>query len=237
VERAGVTAKLAESRNEQADKAAGLAALLGAPGWLPTAQGPVVSTSPVRGTAEGQTAEWHEHMLAGNPHLIAARREVEVAKAALMRTDRDTLPVPAFSLGRQSTSHPYGSANFVGLSIEFPLSDTRRGLIAKSSAELNAAERRREAVEAELSVELRRLLNAVSQRRAALQRFNKDVSERIPALRQMADDAYQLGRGSILELMDASRSRLDVQLTEIELRAAAAQQELRLLAFAGRLLP
>ena len=58
---------------------------------------------------------------------------------------------------------------------------------------------------------------------------------RIPAMRQRAEDAYRLGRGGILDLMDASRSRLDVQLTEVDLRTETARQELRLLALTGKL--
>ena len=39
----------------------------------------------------------------------------------------------------------------------------------------------------------------------------------------------------MLELLDASRSRLELHLTEIDLRTATVQQELRLLALTGRL--
>lgn len=51
----------------------------------------------------------------------------------------------------------------------------------------------------------------------------------------MAEYAYRLGRGSILELIDAARSRLDARLTNIDLRVAAVQQELRILALTGKL--
>jgi cobalt-zinc-cadmium efflux system outer membrane protein len=166
---------------------------------------------------------------------VAARREEEAAQAAVKRAGRERWPVPVLSVGRTWTGDPFGAANFVGLSTEIPLSDARRGAMAKAAADLRAAQKRREAIESEADVELRRLVEALAQRGAALDRFRRNVSERIPALKQMAGDAYRLGRGSLLELIDAARSRLDARLTEIELRAAAVGQELRILALAGRL--
>jgi outer membrane protein, heavy metal efflux system len=143
--------------------------------------------------------------------------------------------VPVVSVGRTATSEPFGAANFVGLSTEIPIFDTRRGPLAKAKAELQAAERRRAAIEAEINVELKRLLDALIQRRGALEQFERNVGNRIPALKQMAEDAYQLGRGTILELIDAARSRLDARLTNVDLRAALVQQELRIRSLAGKL--
>jgi cobalt-zinc-cadmium efflux system outer membrane protein len=230
IELAGMNARLADARTELADKSAGLAALLGAPGWRPSATG-----TPAPVGLPTSAAEWRESMISRNPQIVAARREEESAQAALKRTERERWPVPVLSVGRTWTGDPYGAANFVGLSTEIPLSDARRGAMAKAAADLRAAQRRREAIESEADVELRRLVEALAQRRAALERFRQNVGERIPALKQMAEDAYRLGRGSLLELIDSARSRLDARLTEIDLRAATVGQELRILALAGKL--
>ena len=230
VELAGVAARLADARAETAEKSAGLAALLGAPGWRPGASG-----VPVPAGLPTSVAEWRESLIARNPQIVAARREEEAAQAALKRAERERWPAPVLSVGRTWTGDPFGAANFVGLSTEIPLSDAWRGLMAKAAADLRAAQRRREAIEAEVDVELRRLLNALAERRAALDRFHRNVGERIPALKQMAEDAYRLGRGSLLELIDAARSRLDARLTEVDLRTATVSQELRILGLTGRL--
>lgn len=230
VELAGMNARLADARTELVDKSAGLAALLGAPGWRPGATG-----APTPAGLRTNVAEWREFMISRNPQIVAARREEEAAQAAFKRTERERWPVPVLSVGRTWTGDPYGAANFVGLSTEIPLSDARRGAMAKAAADLRAAQRRREAIESEADVELRRLVEALAQRKAALERFRQNVGERIPALKQMAEDAYRLGRGSLLELIDAARSRLDARLTEIDLRAATVGQELRILALAGKL--
>src|SRR5260221_605866 len=119
--------------------------------------------------------------------------------------------------------------------VELAGMNARRGLMAKAAADLRAAQRRREAIESEADVELRRLVDALAQRRTVLERFRLNVGERIPALKQMAEDAYRLGRGSLLELIDAARSRLDARLTEVDLRAATAGQEPRILGLTGKL--
>jgi cobalt-zinc-cadmium efflux system outer membrane protein len=230
IELAGMSARLADARAELAEKSAGLATLLGAPGWRPSANGTAVPAG-----LSSNAAEWRDALISSNPQIIAARREEDAAQAALKRSEREYWPVPVLSLGRTWTGEPFGAANFIGLSTEIPLSDAWRGLMAKAAADVRAAQRRREAIEAEADVELRRLIDALAQRRAALDRFRRNVGERIPALKQMAEYAYRLGRGSLLELIDAARSRLDARLTEVDLRAATVAQELHILGLTGKL--
>lgn len=230
IELAGMNARLADARADLAEKSAGLAALLGAPNWRPSANGTAVPAD-----LSLSAAEWREALISNNPQIVAARREEEVAQAALKRSERERWPVPVLSVGRTWTNEPYGAANFVGMSTEIPLSDAWRGLMAKAAADVRAAQRRREAIESEADVELRRLIDALAQRRATLERFRRNVGERIPALKQMAEDAYKLGRGSLLELIDTARSRLDARLTEVDLRAATVGQELRILGLTGKL--
>ena len=141
VELAGMNARLADARAELSDRSAGLAALLGASGWRPTASG-----TPTPAGLSTSVAEWRESLVSSNPQIIAARREEEAAQAALKRTERERWPVPVLSLGRTWTGDPFGAANFFGLSTEIPLSDARRGLIAKAAADFRAAQRRREAI-------------------------------------------------------------------------------------------
>lgn len=228
MEVAAIANRLADARADADEKSAGIAALLGAPGWRPKAAGPLAPAG-----LRADIAAWHAPLAAGNPQIVAARRDEDTARAAVRRAELERWPVPVLSLGRTWTSEPFGAANFIGVSTEVPLLDTRRGPLEKAQAELRAAERRREAIEAEARVELGRLLEALTQRRAALERFESKVDLRSPAYRQMAEDAYRLGRGSLLELIDAARTRVDARVTGIELRAFAVQQELRIQALTG----
>jgi cobalt-zinc-cadmium efflux system outer membrane protein len=230
IEVAGMAVRVQEARADEAEKSGGLAALLGAPGWRPRAEGLLTPSG-----LPSDASQWQDSLAARNPQIAAARREEDTARAALVRAEHERWPVPVLSLGRTWTSDPFGAANFVGFSTEVFLFDDRRGPVSKAQAELRAAERRREAVEAEVGVEMQRLLDALSQRRTALERFEQRVDVRTPALRQMAEDAYRLGRGTVLELIDATRSRVDARVTGIDLRAFTVQQELRILALTGGL--
>lgn len=230
VEVASMAVRLQEARADEAEKSGGLAALLGAPGWRPRAEGLLTPSG-----LPADLPKWRDSLAARNPQIAAAQREEGTARAALVRAEHERLPVPVLSLGRTWTNEPFGAANYIGFSTEVFLFDNRRGPVIKAQAELRAAERRREAVEAEVSVELQRLLAALSQRRTALERFELKVDVRTPALRQMAEDAYRLGRGTVLELIDATRARVDARVTGIDLRALTVQQELRILALTGGL--
>jgi len=229
MEVASIAVRLADARADAAEKSAGLATLLGAPGWRPRAAGELAP----RGL-QAELPAW-QGSLSANPQIIFARREEDTARAAVRRAERERWPVPVLSLNRSWTSEPFGAANFIGFSTEVPILDSRRGQLDKAQAELRAAERRREALEAEMRVELARLLDALVQRRAALERFERKIDVRSPALRQMAEDAYRLGRSTVLELIDAARTRVDARVTGIDLRAFTVQQELRILSLTGGL--
>src|SRR6185295_2566652 len=228
IEVAGIAVRLADARADAAEKSAGLATLVGAPAWHPRADG---ALSPAG--LQGDPSTWRAFLASGNAQIIAARRDEDSARAAVRRAELERWPVLSFS--RTWTGEPFGAANFIGLSTEIPLFDSRRGQLSRARADLRAAERRREALEAEAGVELNRLLDALEQRRNALERFERKVDLRSPALRQMAEDAYRLGRGTVLELIDAARTRVDARVTGIYLRLATVQQELRVRALTGGL--
>jgi len=230
IEVAAIAVRLADARADAAEKSAGLASLLGAAGWRPRAAGELAATGLAQDLPGLRAA-----LKSGNPQILAARRDEDTARAAVRRAELERWPVPVLSLGRAWTNEPFGAANFIGVSTEVPLFDSRQGQLSKAQADLRAAERRREALEAEAEVELARLVDALEQRRAALERFERKVDLRSPALRQMAEDAYRLGRGTVLELIDAARTRVDARITGIDLRAFAVQQELRIRALTGAL--
>src|SRR5256885_7597155 len=126
VELAGMNARRADARAELSDRSAGLAALLGASGWRPTAIG-----IPTPAGLSTSVAEWRESLVSSNPQIIAARREEEAAQAALHRTERESWPVPGLSLGRAWTRDPFRAAKFFGLSNQNPLSDAPRRPISQ----------------------------------------------------------------------------------------------------------
>jgi cobalt-zinc-cadmium efflux system outer membrane protein len=228
VELGGLRARLEDGRAEIADRSGNLAALLGLPGWRPTAAGsfaPVAIRAAVPASDRALVA----------PASIAASREQASAESAVEVARRERWPVPAVSLGRTWTNDPFGAANRLGVTVELPVFDTRRGPLAKAQADAHAARLRRNLVIAELTANMQRLESVISARRTAVERFESDAGTRLPALRQMAEDAYRLGRGSILELLDATRSRYELLQIRIDLAAALTEAQVRLAAISGEL--
>jgi len=121
------------------------------------------------------------------------------------------------------------------VSVEIPILDNRRGPQAKAEAQAIQANLRRQLVEAETAANLDRLAQVISLRKSSLEQFERESAQRIPGLKQMAEDAYRLGRGSILELLDAVRSRYELQLARVDLAAALLDAQVRYLALSGDL--
>jgi cobalt-zinc-cadmium efflux system outer membrane protein len=231
VELGGLRAKAQDAQADVADRSGLLATLLGLPGWRPTAVGalaPLPAGAVPQGSPEG---------VAEIPVVVAAEREEAAARSAIEVARRERWPVPSVNVGRTWTSDPYGGANFIGLSVEVPLLDTRRGALLRAEADAHAAAVRRQIVSAETSATLRRLREVIAVRQGALRRFDEEAAGRLAPLRAMAEDAYRLGRASVLELLDATRSRNELQQTRVELLANLVEAQVRLRATLGELGP
>jgi len=230
IELGGFRTKFEEAKADGSDRAGNLAALLGIQNWRPRASGdlrPLVLGADMLNSPRDRAGT--------SPATITALRDETVAKSTVELARRERWPVPSVSAGRAWTSDPFGSANFLGLSVEIPVLDTRRGPLAKAEADAISATLRRELATAEVATNLERYANVIAARQAALQRFQEDASARLPLLKQMAEDAYRLGRSSIFELLDSTRSRYELQQTRIDLVAALFEAQLRFLATSGEL--
>jgi cobalt-zinc-cadmium efflux system outer membrane protein len=228
VEAVALDTRLAEARTEITNSTGELDALLGLPGWHPRAVGKL---GPLGVTLDIETL-WSK-AVQSNPSLEAARRDELAADAAIERARRERWPVPTVSWGPSFTTDPYGLASSVGISIAVPLFDRGQGPIARAVAEKHSATLLRQAVTAETRAELERAVTLLTQRQATLAAFERDVLSQLPTLRQMAEDAYRSGKSSILELLDASRSRTESQLNHLNLVEAVMQAEIDTVTAAG----
>jgi cobalt-zinc-cadmium efflux system outer membrane protein len=209
------------------EQAAALAALVDARGWRPRAAGSLAQVRAELGTPPSD--------LAANPALRAAHDETAAAEARIDLAQRERYPVPAVQLGRTWTTGPFGAANFVGLTSEIPILDTRRAGVDRAVAEHGAARERERGVAATVQAELAKQREALELRREALARFERDVSERQSAFLEMAESAYRLGKGTLFELLDARRTQLEASVARVELLTALLEAEIELRALAGEL--
>ena len=67
------------------------------------------------------------------------------------------------------------------------------------------------------------------------ERFEADSLAALPALERMARDAYQLGRGSILELIDALLAGAEKRIAHVELVESVLKAEVAVRAASGEL--
>ena len=207
-----------EAEADVADQQAQLATLLGYPNWQPEARGELKPLA-VSASADGASQ---------NPAVIASHREMEVAEANVDVARRERLPAVSASVGRFWTPEPFGSTNSVGISVELPVFGSRGGELDKARVEAASARMRRELLETEVRANVARYAAQVAQKTAALDNLRRQAGDQLAGLRQMADDAYRLGRSSILELLDTTRTRYETGLSQIELTAGLMEAQIRL---------
>ncbi|MEO8137569.1 MAG: TolC family protein [Betaproteobacteria bacterium] len=222
--------RIADAQADIADRSGNLAVLLGIPSWRPAAKGLLAPLMPAD-TAFDNSRDRAQ----SSPAARTALEEEKVARSAVDVARRERAPGVSVSAGRSWTSNPFGAANFLGLSVEIPILDSRRGPVAKAEAEASAATLRRELTTVEVAVNLQRYAAVITARQTALQRFDKEAAGRLPLLKEMSENAYRLGRGSIFELLDAARSRHELYQTRIDLLAGLCEAQLRYLAISGNL--
>lgn len=194
------------------DDAAGhLAALLGFPGWKPRAEGALApGVTPTDFDSLWTIAEKQR------PSLVAAAQQESVARGHVLLAERERRPVPTVSGGALFTSDVTGTSAVFGVAVPLPVFDRNRGAIAKAGAEATAAARAHDAEAAETRAEIERTRATYVSRQEILTLVDREIAQRMPELRRMAEDAYREGRGDILELLDATRSLKDLQMVRVK---------------------
>ncbi len=193
------------------DAAGALAALLGFPGWSPRAIGDLtLANVPTDPAALWSTAQERK------PSLAAIRQQQAAAQGGVFLARRERLPVPAVSAGTQMTREVTGTSTFFGVSVPLTIFDKNQGAIAKANAQVNADHLALEAAMAETRAEIEHAATVLARRKDALTQLEREVVQRTPALRRMAEDAYREGNGDVLDLLDAMRSLKDIRLAHVQ---------------------
>jgi cobalt-zinc-cadmium efflux system outer membrane protein len=223
-------ARLENAQTDNAGVVGELGVLLGFADWKPQVKGVL---API-GIAADVSALWLQAEQ-NNPELESARRETIAADSGLERAHRERWPVPSLLLGTAFTDQPYGNTTYAGVSVDLPIFDRGQGGMARASAEKHAALLKRELLLAATRQELERAVEVLTGRRATLAKFERDVLAPLPTLKQMAEDAYRLGKSGLLELLDSSRSSTEIKLNHLELVVGEIEAELDTLMASGQL--
>jgi outer membrane protein, heavy metal efflux system len=194
------------------DLAGQLAVLLGFPGWSPRA----IGTLEVRDNLPTSVEELWATADERRPSLLALRRQQVAARGGVFLAQRERLPVPAISGGLQTTREVTGTSALFGVSVPLPFFDRNQGAIAKATAEMTAADLELQAAQAEVRAQIENSALVLTKRKEALRTFEGAVTDRVPVLQRMAEDAYREGSADILELLDANRSLRDLQVEHVQ---------------------
>lgn len=181
----------------------------------------------------GSDSEWIAALLEHSHELGLARGEAQRARIAAERQRQDRLPDP--SVGLQFSRERGGEENVVGAYVSIPLpGDARRATTDASLAQAEAAGRRAEAVERRIGAEAAALYQAAQSAAPAWQAA-RDAAERLERSADLTARAYQLGEGSLNDLLTARRLANEARLAARTSQLDALELRYRLLLDAHRL--
>lgn len=213
---------------EAASRVAAQAAL---PGWTPRVEGSLHSGDIPPSNAFDRLWETASVQLAP---LRAAQADLDQARHKVELARREALPTPSVGVTRV-TNRFDGSYTQLGISVEIPLFDRQRGTIDRAAVEAEQASLRRDAAVLAAQSELRTALQQLTLRHANVTTYEREGLAQIAPLRQMAQDAYQLGRGGILDLIDALESIAEHRVEYLDLVKDLLDAEWKLRVASGNL--
>jgi len=155
-----------------------------------------------------------------NPLLLRARIGLEEAQARTEVARKETFPMIELFAGHE-TELDRTAAN-LGVGLAIPLWNRNRGAIAGASAEQSVASAEVRALALELETALDRASSGYRRSLAAVRLHEEGWTEAARKSLEIVSFSFENGEASLLEVLDAQRSYLDVGLAEAESWAGLA---------------
>lgn len=175
---------------------------------------------------------------AGRPDVRAASADLERAEAALDLARRQRLPDMAFaaSYGRQGPDvAPVTPPTLsFGASFELPVFSQRQGEIARAESDRRAAHIALARAEARAEADLRSAWASLRAAREQVERMQTALLARAREARELVRYQYREGAVSLLDLLDAERTALEVELENVQDLCAQRVAVVELETAAGR---
>jgi cobalt-zinc-cadmium efflux system outer membrane protein len=220
----------AEQEAEAEHTAGQLGVIVGIPEWNPRAEGELAPLG-VRGKADDM---WRD-VEKTQPAVVAAREHEAYSDRAIELVKRERFPVPSVTFGTVAIQNYYSVSTTAGITVPLPIFDWGQGPIARAKANRQRAKRETEAVVATSKAELQRAMRLLEHHRHTLEAFDKDVIAKLPDLSRMAEDSFRAGDAQLIDLIDAARTRFEVELTRVDLVEKIVHAEIDVLAVTGRI--
>lgn len=223
-------ARRVEVEGEREQTAASLGILLGEPTYHPWADDQFLPMNLKANQEELWKVAEEE-----SPVLQVARRQEDFTQRGIRQAKREAWPVPAITAGTVVINNYYSVSTTVGLNMPIPIFDFGQGNLARARAQNKLAAQQKQQIENETRGALVRAVKALDHRTHALHAYETEVLSQIPQLQEMAEDSFRSGQSSLIELLDATRSRVEIQLEHIDRLEALMLAELDVLALTGRI--
>jgi outer membrane protein TolC len=182
---------------------------------------------------EGNEAEWINAVLEHSHELDLARGETQRAQIVAGRASRDRLPDPTFGL--HVSRERAGEDKIFGAYISIPLpGGARRASSDAALAQADVAGRREAAARQKIAAESAMLYHSAKAAFSTWQ-ASRSAAEHLSRAADMTARAYQLGEGSLNDLLAARRLANEAQLAARLIQLEALELRYRLLLDAHRL--
>ncbi len=162
-----------------------------------------------------------------NPEVRQLEAELARTKARIEETNASLLP--GLELRLSQLREPDRRQDIVGVSVQIPLFDQKRGPKAEAIAERERTLVRLEGRRAELMQQLELAWRAVEIASVRVRALSEGAVRSADAALRVAEAAYRYGERGILEVLDAQRVlrsvRQDLLLARFELKAAQIELE------------
>lgn len=165
------------------------------------------------------------------PELDAARSRETAAEAAVARVKAGRIPdlEPQVGLRRAAGT----GAAYVGLGLQLPVFDRSSRAVEAAAAELSAARAERRAAAVEVEAQRTAAARAMEALQAAGARFQAGWLDDLARVVEATEARYELGEGTLVELLDGRRARSEALASRERWRAAWRIQRARLLRLSG----
>jgi cobalt-zinc-cadmium efflux system outer membrane protein len=198
------------------------------------AAGQLPATWSLRGQLDGEVSfgelpEMQELARLKNPEIKVLESELERARRQLdsARSSR----WPGLDLRYSQMAAPDVRQNMIGVQVQVPLFDQKRGRIEEASKEAERARIRLEGRQAELEQQILQAWTSLEMARLRVEALAQGVMREAEAALRVAQAAYRFGERGILDVLDAQRVLQSVRSDLLDARFAvqAARIELELL--------
>lgn len=199
--------------------------------YLPGAAVPRVTGSldPLPGHLNA--AELATRALGARADIRAEQRRVNQFRLEERAAGRRRVPDPVVTAGYKRADIGAGrvvNGTVVGLALNIPLFNQGQAEQARFAAEQERTNARLEILTQRVRAEVESAANAYNARVEARAAYERALTGTGPELIRIATIAYQEGEISILQLLDAYRTRRDAQLRSLALRTAIKEAQIEL---------